>query len=743
MSGTLVAISECLFYNNDKRRRESIMTEQERIERKEMLKSLFKDGKIKPMGFKELAGFLSVPKEERGELNELLDELINEGLIVRDLSGKLGLASARTMTGTFIANDRGFGFVDVEGESEDIFIPEKFTFGALHGDIVRVRLRSEGFADDNGGRHRREGEIIAIEEHGIKKVVGTVQKKKDFCFVVPDNSKINFDVYVAKENSKSATTGMKVVCELVDYGDKNRNPEGKITEIIGNINDPGVDIMSIVLDMGIPYEFPDEVKAQVENGNYIDPDPAEFAGRHDIRNLRTVTIDGEDAKDLDDAITLSKSEDGIYHLGVHIADVSNYVKEGSPLDKEAINRGTSCYLTDRVIPMLPPQLSNGICSLNAGTARLALSCFMDIDGEGRIISHSIEETVVNVDRRMSYTDVFAILERSNEETLEKYKNFIDFFDLMAELSSIIRKKRSERGSIDFDLPECKIELDAAGHVTDIHPYERNTATKIIEDFMLAANETVAEEFYWMEMPFVYRVHEEPDEERMESLREFVRNFGHRLHIGNEIHSKEIQKLLIGIEGTEEEPIISRLTLRSMKQARYSTECIGHFGLASRYYCHFTSPIRRYPDLQIHRIIKEYLHGTLNNRLNHYNEILPDIAARCSKTERRADEAERETDKMKKAEYMQGFIGRDFEGVISGITSWGIYVELPNTCEGMIRFADIEDDYFECDKSMYMAKSRRTGKEYRLGQTVTVTVTGADKQTKTVDFMFCKMDGSLV
>ena len=336
---------------------------------------------------------------------------------------------------------------------------------------------------------------------------------------------------------------------------------------------------------------------------------------------------------------------------------------------------------------------------------------------------------------MSYTDVFAILERNNEETLEKYRDFIDFFDLMAELSAIIRKRRNERGSIDFDLPECKIELDEKGFVTNIKPYERNTATKIIEDFMLAANETVAEEFFWQELPFVYRVHEEPDEEKMETLREFVKNFGHRLHIRNEVHSKEIQKLLCEIEGTEEEAIISRLTLRSMKQARYSTECTGHFGLASKYYCHFTSPIRRYPDLQIHRIIKEYLHGTLNDRMNHYNEILPDIAARCSKTERRAEEAERETDKMKKAEYMKGFIGQSFTGVISGITSWGIYVELPNTCEGMIRFADIEDDYFECDRTMYMAKSRRTGKEYRLGESVKIVVINADKQTKTVDFMF--------
>ena len=704
------------------------MTE-EMQKRKEMLKELFADGRIKPMGFKELAGFLSVPKDERNELHMILEDLVSEGLIIQDASGKYGLSSARTLEGVFMATDRGFGFVSVDKDSEDIFIPERKTRDAMHGDRVSVRLTAEGDAT-----HKREGEILAIIERGIKQVVGVVDRNKNTVFVIPDNKKVNFDVYVKDEDSLGCTDGMKVVCELLNYGDKNKNPEGKITKVIGHINDPGVDIMSIVLEMGIPFEFPDEVMEEVNTGIGTDPDPSEYEGRRDIRDIRTVTIDGEDAKDLDDAISLEKS-DGLYHLGVHIADVSNYVKEGTALDREALSRGTSCYLTDRVIPMLPHKLSNGICSLNEGCDRLALSCFMDINEKGKIVSHSIEETVIRSDHRMTYTDVNAIITRSNEETVKKYADFVDMFDLMLELSTILRERRSERGSIDFDLPECKIELDEKGNVTDIKPYERNAATKLIEDFMLAANETVAEDSYWMSLPFVYRVHEEPDEEKMQTLREFVRNFGHRFRVGNEIHSKDLQKLLIQIEGTEEEPLISRLTLRSMKQARYSTECLGHFGLASQYYCHFTSPIRRYPDLQIHRILKEYIHGTINDRSEHYNSILDDVAARCSRTERRADEAERETDKMKKAEYMEGFIGKIFTGVISGITSWGIFVELPNTCEGMIRFADVENDYFEVGKDSFSAVSRRSGKVYRLGQTVDVEVIGADKQQRTVDFAF--------
>ncbi len=704
--------------------------------RVQMLKELFSNSKIKPMRFKELAGFLNVPKDERDELNHVLDYLVNEGVIVCDKSGCYGLSKARSYEGEFVTTGKGFGFVVVEGLEEDIFVPERNVNGAMHGDRVSVTITSDETVKE-GKKFRKEGKINSITERAVQTLVGYVKKNKNFCFVIPDNLKFDFDVYVPIEESKGAVTGMKVVCELTSYGSSKKSPEGKIIEIIGNANDPGVDILSIVKSMGIPYVFPDEVMWQVEQSIPDEISLEDVKGRRDIRNLVTVTIDGEDAKDLDDAITLSK-ENGIYHLGVHIADVTHYVKEGSPLDNEAVNRGTSVYLTDRVIPMLPHRLSNGICSLNEGEDRLALSCFMDFNSEGEIISHSIEETVLNVDKRMTYTAVNAIITREDDTVWQEYGEYREFapmFDMMLELSRILRARRSERGSIDFDLPECKIILNDKGKVVDIKPYERNDATMIIEDFMLAANETVAEEFFWMELPFVYRNHEEPDKEKLEALRVFIKNFGLNLHVGNEFHSKELQKMLNKIEGSEWEALISRVTLRSMKQAKYSMECLGHFGLASKQYCHFTSPIRRYPDLQIHRIIKEYIHGELSDsRISHYNKILPDITSKCSLTERRAEEAERETDKMKKVEYMKKFIGQVFEGAVSGITNWGIYVELPNTVEGLIRFSDIDGEYFTVDKTGYTATGRRTGRTFTLGQKVKVVVFNCDKVARSIDFV---------
>ena len=457
-------------------------------------------------------------------------------------------------------------------------------------------------------------------------------------------------------------------------------------------------------------------------------------GRKDIRNWQTVTIDGEDAKDLDDAITISK-KNGVYTLGVHIADVSNYVTENSLLDKEARKRATSVYLVDRVIPMLPHKLSNGICSLNQGEDRLALSCIMEIDENGNIISHEIVETLINVDRRMSYTQVRDVL-IGEKEACEKHKDFISMFKLMKELSDILRKKRYGRGAINFEFPECKIKLDDKGRVISIEPYERNSATKIIEDFMLIANETVAEEYYWQELPFVYRNHDKPDVEKMTQLATFINNFGYHIKMmGDEIHPKELQKLLESVEGTSEEALISRITLRSMKRAEYTPECKGHFGLSAKYYCHFTSPIRRYPDLQIHRIIKENIHGKLNEKyIRHYNTILPDITKNCSINERRADDAERDTEKLKKVEYMRSYIGEEFEGVISSVTGWGMYVELPNTIEGMVHVSNMEDDHYIYDEPTYSLVGEHTKKTYKLGQSVKVRVVHTDKMTKTIDFV---------
>ena len=457
-----------------------------------------------------------------------------------------------------------------------------------------------------------------------------------------------------------------------------------------------------------------------------------------------MTIDGEDAKDLDDAVTLEMLENGNYRLGVHIADVSNYVKEGSELDKEALKRGTSVYLVDRVIPMLPHKLSNGICSLNQGADRLAMSCLMEVDAHGNVVDHEICESVIRSDRRMTYTAVNAILseadtkEKEEEKAalLEEYKDFVPMFERMKELSHIIREKRSKRGAIDFDFPESKIILDEKGKPVDIHPYERNVATKIIEDFMLLANETVAEDYFWQSVPFLYRTHDEPNPEKMKQLGVFINNFGYSLRLSNgEVHPKELQKLLDKIEGKPEEPLLARLTLRSMKQAKYTTQCTGHFGLAARYYTHFTSPIRRYPDLQIHRIIKECLHGGMKEkRITHYDKILPQVAVQTSALERRADEAERETEKMKKCEYMSKFIGQSFDGVISGVTNWGFYVELPNTVEGLVRISDLRDDYYIFDESKYELTGEMSKKVYKLGQPVRIVVSGTDKLLRTVDFV---------
>ena len=694
-------------------------------ERKKIILDIINSEEYIPMKLKELAIILNIPKDRRSELEEVLDALLAEGKIGISKKGKYGKPSANVLIGNYEGNAKGFGFVSIEGQDEDIYIPESATNGALNGDLVQVVLRAA-----NTGR-RREGEIIKVIEHKI--VVGLFQKSKNFGFVIPDNAKISRDIFIPLEKSKGAVTGHKVVVKITDYGDKNRKPEGVITEIIGHINDPGTDIISVVKSLEIPMEFPDGVMKQTEDiENEVNS--KDMAGRLDLRDVMMVTIDGEDAKDLDDAVSLSY-DNGIYTLGVHIADVSNYVIENSPLDKEAVKRGTSVYLVDRVIPMLPHKLSNGICSLNANVDRLALSCIMEIDKKGNVVGHKIAETVVRIDKRMDYTTVNKILEFNDETAIEENKELVPMFRQMNELALILREKRHKRGSIDFDFPESKIILDEKGKPIDIKPYERNSATKLIEDFMLIANETVAEDYFWQELPFVYRTHDNPDPEKMLKLSLFINNFGYGIKTTQEeIHPKELQKLLEKIEGTEEETLISRLTLRSMKQAKYTTSCTGHFGLAAKYYCHFTSPIRRYPDLQIHRIIKENLRGGLSEkRIKHYESILPGIAEQASKTERRADEAERDTDKLKKVEYMQNHIGEVFDGVVSSITNWGMYVELPNTVEGMVRLTALLDDYYYYDEESYELVGKDTGNTYKLGQKVKVEVTGTDKLQRQIDF----------
>lgn len=631
--------------------------------------------------------------------------------------------------GVFIGNARGFGFVETGEDEEDIFIPADAVNTALHQDRVQVLMKKE----QKPGK-RREGTVIKILERGTTEVVGTFQREGDYGFVLCDNQKISRDVYISPKNSHGIRDGEKVVAQILDYGSEKRKPEGKITESLGNIHAPGADILAVVKSYGIPSEFP----VRVMNQAMRVPDhvlEADWDGRDDLTGLMTVTIDGEDAKDLDDAVSLTK-EGNLYHLGVHIADVSNYVQGGSAIDREALKRGTSVYLADRVIPMLPERLSNGICSLNQGVERLALSCLMDIDENGTVVSHKITESVIRVDRRMSYEQVRCILEDGETETSREYQEFVPMFFLMKELSGILRGCRHNRGSIDFDFPESKIILNGAGRAIDVKSYETSVATEIIEDFMLLANETVAREYCKGEYPFVYRTHENPDPDKVEELLMLLHNQGIDVRkSGQEITPKEIQEILESIQDLPNETMISRLTLRTMKQAKYTTECSGHFGLAARYYCHFTSPIRRYPDLQIHRIIRDNLRGRLTRegKTEHYREILEEVARQSSVCERRAQEAERESDKMKKAEYMSYHLGEEFDGIISGVTGYGLYVELGNTVEGLVHITALKDDYYTFDQETHELRGELTKKVYHLGQKIRVRVADADAVKRSVDF----------
>ncbi|MCI9486637.1 MAG: ribonuclease R [Lachnospiraceae bacterium] len=697
----------------------------------------------KPMRVKELAILLGVAKEERPFLQKALDGLLAEGKLGLSRRGKYAPVENFLVKGTFIGNRKGFGFVAPErtGETDagtgagkepgpDIYIGERDTFGAMDGDTVQAAIL---YGRRWGRNQNPEGKIVRILERAHKEVVATYERCRRFGFAVPLNAKMGKDVFIPEGASMEAQTGERVLITITDYGNARKNPEGRVTEILGRVDAPGVDVLSVAKAYGFESEFPPEVLAEVSQIP-SEVSGEERAGRRDLAGLPTVTIDGEDAKDLDDAITLSV-ENGIYRLGVHIADVSHYVREGTALDREALSRGTSVYLTDRVIPMLPRELSNGICSLNAGVPRLAFSCLMELDKTGRLLNHEFVKSVICVDRRMTYKAVDGIL--SGDEALSgEYADFVPMFRNMKELSEILRERRRARGSIDFDFPESKIILDKNGRAVDVAPYERNAATMLIEDFMLLANETVAEDFFWQGSPFVYRTHEKPDQDKIGELALLISNFGYHLKTGQEeIHPKELQKLLARIQDSPEEALISRLTLRSMRRAEYQTECVGHFGLAARYYCHFTSPIRRYPDLQIHRIMTECLAGGMSEaRKEHYEERLPGVCRQCSLKERKADEAEREVEKMKKCQYMENHTGEVFEGVVSGVTGWGMYVELPNTVEGMVSLSALEGDYYEYDQANHRLVGTSAGRVYSLGQRLKVRAVSADPVGGTIDFI---------
>ena len=639
----------------------------------------------------------------------------------------------KLIEGVFCANQRGFGFVATEDSDEDYFIPEKFTMHAFHGDKVKIRPSKEQFGQ------RKEAKIVEIIEHEIKEVVGTYEMNETSGLVIPDNRKIPYEIYIPRFKTKEAKDGQKVVCKITDYGSINRDPYGEITEVIGDADAKGVDIVSLIRTYDIPTDFPEEVLAQADTFPEDLP-TEEIARRTDYRSLRTITIDGDDSKDFDDAVSIERDGDD-YILGVHIADVSQYVTEDSPLDIEAKKRGTSVYLVDRVVPMLPFRLSDDLCSLMEGKDRPTLSCVMRIDKDGQIIDHKISESVIHSHHRMTYSSVNKILEDEDPEEMAKYPDMLEDLKDMEKLGKILFKKREIRGSIEFDLPEAKIILDDDGHAVDIKRYDRGVSQKMIEEFMLAANETVAEDFSNRKIPFLYRTHDTPEAEKMERLYRLAGAFFYVPHVSfADVTPKQIQNLVNKVKDTDEETFITLVALRSMQRACYTTDGKGHFGLAAPFYCHFTSPIRRYPDLQIHRIIKETLQGKMDeDRKNHYNAILPDVAGHTSDTERRADQLERDTDDLKKAEYLSYHVGEEFEGTISGVVKWGFYVELPNTAEGLVSIRTLTDDDYEYSEDTFELIGRYKNRHFKLGEPVTIKVASVDVKEHRVDFVLPEME----
>lgn len=669
--------------------------------------------------------------DEFKELVKTLVRMEGQGLVVRSRSNRYGSPERMNLLrGKFIGHAKGFGFVapDIEG-MDDVFIPPHEVNGAINGDIVLIRVLKESFGD------RREGTVTKVVERGQTSFVGTFQANRGFGFVVLDDKKLPMDIFIAKDDTLGAVDGHKVVVEVATWPEDLKSATGYITKILGHKNDPGVDILSILYKHDIPPEFPEEVVAAAQSV----PDEitaADLEGRRDLRHETIVTIDGADAKDLDDAVTVTKNVDGTYKLGVHIADVSYYVTQGSVIDIEAYDRATSVYLTDRVIPMIPHRLSNGICSLNPQVDRLVLSCEMIIDANGNVISHEIFQSVIKTTERMTYRDVYKILEEQDAELIARYEPLVPMFKHMAELSNILRTKREMRGAIDFDFKESKVIVDEDGWPVDIELRERTVAEKLIEDFMLAANETVAEHFHWMNVPFLYRIHEDPKPEKLQRFFEFVTNFGILIKgTGNTVHPKALQDVLKAIEGMPEEPVISTMLLRSMQQAKYYPESLGHFGLSTDFYTHFTSPIRRYPDLIVHRLIRTYLlnKDTSRETVAQWSMAMDEIADHTSERERRAVDAERDTDALKKAQYMSDKIGEEFEGIVSSITNFGIFVELPNTIEGLIHISNMTDDYYRFDDRQMIMIGERTNRQFRIGDEVTVRVANVIIEESSIDF----------
>ena len=689
---------------------------------REQLLGLINDPHYNPLKREELALIFNIHPSEMPMFYNFLDELEEDGYIIKTKKGRVMSPNKMGLfVGKFVAHRKGYGFVESDEEfTQDLFIPKDDINGALHNDRVMAEIVTPATEDK-----RAEGKVIKIIKREVTRVVGLFQENKSFGFVVPDDKKFNQDIFIPKRGFN----------EITLWPQENRKPEGKIIEVLGKKGERGVESDSIIRAHGLPEEFPKKV---IDEANYVSSQDLEdeIARRLDLRHLEIFTIDGEDAKDLDDAISIEVLPNGNYKLGVHIADVTHYVREKSKLDKEALKRATSVYLVDKVIPMLPKQLSNGVCSLNPFEDKLTLSCIMEIDENGKVVNSEIAETVINSKARMTYTEVSDILEKDDEKLKQTFAKQVEDFKNAEKLARILMKRRERRGAIDFDFPEAKIILNREGKVVDIKCYERRISNKMIEEFMLVANETVAEHFYWLQLPFVYRIHETPSAEKMEDLNKFIATFGYHIKGDLEdVHPKEIQSLVEKIKGTKEEESISTIALRSMKQAKYSPQCIGHFGLAAKYYCHFTSPIRRYPDLQIHRIIKEQLNNKLNNkRQEQLSHIVEYASTQSSERERAAELAERDVHDFYKACYMADKVGQEFDGVVSSVTSFGMFVELENTVEGLIRLANMRDDYYIYNQETYTIMGERSHKTFKIGDTVRIKVDNVNVDFREIDFV---------
>lgn len=700
-------------------------------EQEQKILDLMKDDEYRPMKAKEIAMIMRVPKKEYNDFLDVLGKLELEFKIEKNRKNRYKIMEKTYYDGIYRKNQKGFGFVRLEGQEDEIYISKENSLNSVNGDRVLIEILEEKNKVKNA-----EGKVVKILKHEKDTIVGIFQNNKTFGFVIPDDKNFGTDIYISKNNFGKARNNHKVLVKITKYPQKGKNAEGKIIEVLGNVNEAGVDMLSLIKEHSLPSTFPDEVVQEAKKcGNQVDK--KDIPNRIDLRGQTIFTIDGADAKDLDDAVKVSKLENGNYRLDVHIADVSYYVKENSLLDQEALIRGTSIYMLGRVIPMLPRELSNGICSLNAGEDRFTLSCSMEINEKGNVVSSEVYKAIINVTERMTYEDVQKIIDASDKEVMKRYKPYIQDFKLMEELALILKNRRMEQGYLNLDIPESKIDLDIDGRVTNISKYETSFANEIIEQFMLSANETIAEKFFWLDAPFIYRVHEEPDLEKVQELNKFLFNFGMKIKANKDnIYPKEFSKILEEIKGKEEEKVVSNLVLRTLKVARYEAENKGHFGIASKYYCHFTSPIRRYPDLFIHRIISKYLeenYDVSQKWVETYKQEAIDRAKQSSEREKIATQVEREAEDIKKAEYMESRIGEEYEGIVSSITSFGMFVELENTVEGLIRFENLGDEYFIYDEDRKRLIGERTNTTYKIGDKVKIRVISANKLLRQIDF----------